>query len=781
MTRDRKDAALVRVLARWRGGDLPGELCADLTSLPRAGSGVAFPDTVGAPLRAALAEIGVSRPWSHQAEAWDLLDRRIDTVIATPTASGKTLCYNVPVLERLRRDPAARVLYLFPTKALARDQESAVADLAHRAGIDAGPVVYDGDTPTSRRRSARERARVMITNPDMLHTGILPHHPSWAAFLSGLSHVVIDELHQYRGVFGSHVANVLRRLVRVAAFHGSRPVFAACSATIANPQELAGRLVGRPFAVVEESGAPSGPRTFAVVNPRLVDPARNLRLSALRVASRLAGDLVEAGVTTLVFCQTRRGVELALRYLRGRVRLAGGDPERVRGYRGGYLPLLRREIEDDLRSGRLDAVVATNALELGIDVGELDAVVLAGYPGTIASLRQRAGRAGRRQAPSLAVLVARSAPVDQFLARRPEYLLETSPERALVEPDNVGILLDHLACAAFELPFAAGEGFGTLGPDETAAALDCLVQGGTLERSGGRVHWIDSSYPAARVGLRGAGADRVIVLDATTGEALAEVDPAAARRELHPEAIYQHEGRTWFVEDLDLEAREARVRPARADHTTVPVTVTTLELLELRERRETGRARIGFGDVRVSEAVTAYKRIRFRTGENLGYGSVDLPPVEKETEAVWIACGAEELVEASGIDPPAARAGLEGLAAALQQVASLRLMCDPRDLGAAIQEEPVIEEAQIGDGPAAPLPAIHLYDSQAGGVGLADRIFREAEGLLEDAARLIAGCPCRAGCPSCIGPGPEEPATGPSAKAIAGMLAAWLLDREAGA
>jgi DEAD/DEAH box helicase domain-containing protein len=770
--------ALARVLARWRGGDLPGELCADLTALPQGEDAAPFPGGIGAALRAALTEQGVARPWRHQAEAWDLLGRGIDTVIATPTASGKTLCYNVPVLERLGRDPAARAIYLFPTKALARDQEAAVADLARRAGIDARPVVYDGDTPAGRRRAAREEARVLITNPDMLHTGILPHHPSWAALFAGLSHVVIDELHQYRGVFGSHVANVLRRLLRVAAFHGSAPVFAACSATIANPGELAGRLAGRPFAVIGESGAPAGPRTFVVVNPRLVDPALNLRLSALRVASRLAGDLVEAGVTTLVFCQTRRGVELALRYLRGRVRLAGGDPERVRGYRGGYLPLLRREIEGDLRAGRLHAVVATNALELGIDVGELHAVVLAGYPGTIASLRQRAGRAGRRRAPSLAVLVARNEPLDQYLARRPEYLVEASPERALVEPDNVGILLDHLGCAAFELPFAAGEGFGTLAPEDTAAALACLVEGGTLERSGGKVHWIDASYPAARVGLRGAGADRVVVLDAETGEALAEIDPAAARRELHPEAIYQHEGGTWFVEALDLEAREARVRPARVDHTTVPVTAVTLDLLEQREGRAAGPARLGFGDVRVSESVTAYKKIRFRTGENLGYGPVDLPPIEMETEAVWLAFPADAFVEASGIGGPALRPGLEGLAAALRQVASLRLMCDPRDLGLAIQEEPRADGAPAGDAAESSRPAIHLYDVPAGGVGLCDRIFREAGVLIEDAARLIAGCPCRAGCPSCVGPGPEEIDGSPPPKAVAARLAAWFLGRE---
>ncbi|HUT78535.1 MAG TPA: DEAD/DEAH box helicase, partial [Polyangia bacterium] len=726
----------------------------------------------------ALAGQGIERPWCHQAQAWELLGRGVDTVIATPTASGKTLCYNVPVLERIRRDPAARALYLFPTKALARDQEAVVADLARRAGIEAGPVVYDGDTPAGQRRAARSHARVLITNPDMLHTGILPHHPSWATLFSGLSHVVIDELHQYRGVFGSHVANVLRRLLRVAAFHGSRPVFVACSATIANPGELAERLTGRRFVVVEKSGAPAGPRTFAVVNPRLVDPALNLRLSALRVASRLAGDLVEAGVTTLVFCQTRRAVELCLRYLRGRVRLAGGDPERIRGYRGGYLPLLRREIEGDLRQGRLDAAVATNALELGIDVGELDAVVLAGYPGTIASLRQRAGRAGRRQEPSLAVLVARNAPLDQFLARQPGYLIEASPERALVEPDNVGILLDHLTCAAFELPFAAGEGFGSLAPEDTAAALDCLVADGALERSGGRVHYIDPSYPAARVGLRNVEGDRVVVIDAATGEALAEVDPAAARRELHPEAIYQHEGRTYLVETLDLETLEARVRPAQANYTTVPVTTTILALLQLCELREAGPARIGFGDVRVSEAVTAYKKIRFRTGENLGYGKVALPPVVKETEAAWIACDAADFTGATGIDPPAVRIGLEGLAAALQQVASLRLMCDPRDLGLVIQEEPVIDDRDIDDATASSRSAIHLYDGPAGGVGLSDRIFREAEAMIDDAARLIAGCPCRGGCPSCTGPGPAEAADGPSVKQVAGRLAEWLLGRE---
>jgi DEAD/DEAH box helicase domain-containing protein len=481
-------------------------------------------------------------------------------------------------------------------------------------------------------------------------------------------------------------------------------------------------------------------------------------------------------VLTLLFSQTRQGVEIALRYLRERLARVGGDPQRLRGYRGGYLPNLRREIESALRAGEVDAVVATNALELGIDVGELDAVVLAGYPGTIAALRQRAGRAGRRQSPSLAVLVTRSTPLDQFLAREPAYLLEASPERALVQPDNVEILLAQLACAAFELPFDAREHFGATSVEETTAALECLVDDGRLTRSGGRFHYVHDAYPAAEVGLRDTAPERIVAVDLETGEVVTEVDRRQALRELHEQAVYQHEGRTWLVEKLDLDARQAGLRPAEPPHYTLPVSRVLLEVDDVRDQRPLGsNAGLGgTGDVTVTEAITGFKRVRFRTHENLGAGEVDLPPQSMETQAAWLAPepGPDQALAALGRDH--LTRGLEGLGHALAQVASLRLMCDSRDVAVTVQQAP---QRPAGERADEFRPALYLYDAHAGGVGLSEQVFEDAESILADTARLISGCPCEAGCPACVGPLIEGES--PAVKQIAGALALALAGEEA--
>jgi DEAD/DEAH box helicase domain-containing protein len=764
------------IVQSWADDPAAGDVEVDIIELPRAPAFAEFPPWLPERLVTALRDQGIDAPWSHQVRAWELLAAGRNAVVATPTASGKTLCYNAPAVARLLRDPDARALYLFPTKALARDQEAAVLDLTRRAGIDAAVAVYDGDTPPAERRRARQGARILITNPDMLHVGILPHHANWSDFLARLELVVIDELHQYRGVFGSHVANVIRRLERVARFHGADPCFAACSATIGNPRDLAQAICEQPFEPIDESGAPLGARRFLAVNPQIVDPVRGVRRSAIETAARLTADLVTLGVLTLLFSQTRQGVEIALRYLRERLARAGRDPERVRGYRGGYLPTLRREIESSLRAGEVDAVVATNALELGIDVGELDAVVLAGYPGTIAALRQRAGRAGRRQTPSLAVLVTRSTPLDQFLAREPAYLLEASPERALVQPDNLEILLAQLACAAFELPFDKGERFGATTADETVAALECLVDDGRLTRSGGRYHYVHDAYPAAEVGLRDTAPERITAVDLETGEVVTEVDQRVASRELHEQAVYQHEGRTWLVERLDLDARQARLRPAEPSHYTVPVTRVRLEVDEVRDQQPLG-AGVGFrgtGDVVVTEEITGFKRVRFRTHENLGAGPVDLPPRSMETQAAWLApdTGPGRTLAAIGRDQ--LTRGLEGLGHALAQVASLRLMCDSRDVAVTVQQAP---ERSAGERDDAYRPALFLYDAHTGGVGLSEQVFEDAEPILADTARLIRGCPCEAGCPACVGPLVEGES--PDVKQIAGALALALAGGEA--
>jgi len=763
--------AIQRVIEGWKHDPTAGEIAVDVTEIGRAGSTVEFPPWLPDRLVAALQSVGIGAPYSHQLRAWELLAAGKNIVVATPTASGKTLCYNVPVVDRLIRDPDARALYVFPTKALARDQEAAIRDLTARAGLDALATVYDGDTPPQIRREARRGARILITNPDMLHLGILPHHASWADFFAGLELVVIDELHQYRGVFGSHVANVIRRLKRVAGFHGADPRFATCSATIANPEELAQTLCEGRFEQISTSGAPAGPRSFLALNPQVVDAARGIRRSAIETAARLTADLVGHGVVSLLFCQTRQGVEIALHYLRERLARSGSDPGRVRGYRGGYLPSLRREIESALRGGELDAVVATNALELGIDVGELDAVVLAGYPGTIAALRQRAGRAGRRQTSSLAVLVSRAMPLDQFLIREPAYLLEASPERALVQPDNVEILLAHLTCAGFELPFGEGERFGGLELDETRAALEYLADEGRLSLSGGRYHYVHEAYPAAEVGLRDVSSDAIVAVDLDSGEVLAEVDMRAARRELYEQAVYQHEGRTWLVERLDLETGQAQLRASEPPYYTIPVSRVGLEVQEAREERPlaAGSGTVGAGDVRVTEEITGFKRVGFRTHENLGFGEVDLPPRSMDTQAMWLVprLGPESQGGPETREP--LTQGLEGFGHALAQVASLRLMCDPRDVATAVQQAPISTETSG----ARFEPALYLYDAHPGGVGLSERSFEEAEQILADAARLIAGCPCDHGCPSCVGPAPagEEGEAKNLAREIAAVLA----------
>jgi DEAD/DEAH box helicase domain-containing protein len=758
------------IVESWAADPTAGEIALDVTQIPRQARTVSFPAWLPDRLITALRDLGIEAPWSHQVQAWEALAANRNAVVATPTASGKTLCYNVPVLSRLLGEPDRRALYIFPTKALARDQEATILALAQLAGIDARPVVYDGDTPPQLRRKARQGSQILITNPDMLHLGILPHHAAWAGFLAGLDLVVIDELHQYRGVFGSHVANVIRRLKRIARFHGASPRFAACSATISNPRQLAESICEQGFELIESSGAPAGPRTFLTINPQVVEPVRGIRRSAIETATRASADLIDSGVLTLLFCQTRQGVEIALRYLREGAARRGHDPARIRGYRGGYLPSLRREIEAALRAREIDAVVATNALELGIDVGELDAVVLAGYPGTIASLRQRAGRAGRRQAPSLAVLVARSTPLDQFLAREPAYLWEGTPERALVQPDNVEILLAQLACAAFELPFDADEEFGAIPAAETRAALECLVDDGLLSLSGNRYHYVHEVYPAGEVGLRDVSADRIVATDQESGEVLTEVDPHTARRELFEQAVYQLEGRSWLVAELDLEARLAALRRADTPYYTVAVSRVDLEVVEQRERRTlgAGAGTAAAGDVRVTETVTGFKKVRFKTHENLGLGDVELPPLSLDTQAVWLTAEPPAGHDLAGLATDRLTHGLEALGHALAQVASLHLMCDPRDVATAVQPAP----ERAGDSNGASRPALYLYDVHQGGVGLSEAAFAEAESIVGETARLIAGCPCASGCPSCVGPVPEQGSL--DVKQLAGAIASGL-------
>jgi DEAD/DEAH box helicase domain-containing protein len=770
------------VLAQWlASARVKPCLMADETFGPVEASYAAIPSLAPGVTRAVRAR-GIDRLYAHQAQAIEAARAGRHVVIATPTASGKSLCFHVPVLQALHEEPGARALYLFPTKALARDQEAGLREMMSAAGLETGAVVYDGDTPGDARRAARERAGVILTNPDMLHAGILPHHASWARTLQHLRYVVIDELHTYKGVFGSHVANVLRRLMRIARFHGSEPRIVGATATIGNPRAHAARLFGvreDEVELVDRSGAPRGQRRFFLYNPPVVNQELGIRASYVKQAVMLASDLVRARVPTIVFGQSRNSVEVMLRYLRDAVASTPGgpiEPAAIMAYRGGYLPGERREIERRLREGDILCVVATNALELGIDIGELDAVVCAGYPGSVAATWQRFGRAGRRGSESICVLVASSAPLDQYLAREPRFLLGASVEEARIDPDNVEILVQHVKCAAFELPFRRGEAFGSLAPEETGEALSFLERHRVLHESGGKYHWAADSYPANDVSLRSVGWDNVVIIDQEHDRAIAELDWRSAHTMLHEQAIYQHDGECWQVERFDYDNHKAFVRRVAPDYWTDAMTYVEVTVIEESATGPAAKAEgsAGWGEVAIVEKVVGYKKIKFHTHENAGYGDVRLPEMQMHTTAFWltvpeVVCARVEGGRAAAID------GLRGIGLALETVATLALMCDPRDLGATLGDtDGRGERAEEGDsggraaGEAASAavprkerggpqpgydPTLFLYEHVPGGTGLAERIWEQREVLLARTLRMIGSCACATGCPSCVGPG----------------------------
>ncbi|MEW6568783.1 MAG: DEAD/DEAH box helicase [Chloroflexota bacterium] len=604
-----------------------------------------FPDGLDPRLIAVLRSRGTAPLYSHQAAAVEAALSGQNVVIVTGTASGKTLCYNLPVLQTLLAEPEARALYLFPTKALAQDQAAALGELLTALeALDLIPVrTYDGDTPASQRRGVREQARLLISNPDMLHTGILPHHPRWAMLFENLRWIVIDELHVYRGVFGSNVANLLRRLRRICRFYGSEPRLILTSATIANPQELAEALIEAPVHLVppELDGSPRAEKHVLIYNPPVIDPALGIRRAYTLEATRIAGQFLRHDVQTAVFARARLTTEILLGYLRDTLAQAGGESGSIRGYRGGYLPLERRQIEAGLRDGSVRGVVATNALELGVDIGQLGAAVIAGYPGTIASLWQQAGRAGRRAETSAVVLVASAAPLDQFVALHPRYLFERSPEHGLINPDNLAILLRHLRCAAFELPFEQGESFGSAG--DVAELLEFLVEEGELHRSNGTYRWVAEAYPAEGVSLRASSDDTVVIQNTGEGRpvVIGEIDRAAAPILIHEGAVYIHEGRTFLVSKLDWEQALAEVQPAEVDYYTDASEAVELDVLEVYDADESLPARRAHGRARLTAQATSFRKVKRYTHETLGYGPIDLPPREFETTAYWTWIGPE--------------------------------------------------------------------------------------------------------------------------------------------
>jgi DEAD/DEAH box helicase domain-containing protein len=781
-----------------------------------------WPAALRGELKAALEARGVDHLYIHQSQAIEATGQGQNVVIVTPTASGKTMCYNLPVLQAVLEDQGARALYLFPTKALAQDQLAELMELSKHveshAHLGLGAFTYDGDTPADARRSVRSRGHVVITNPDMLHTGILPHHTKWARFFANLRYIVVDELHTYRGVFGSHLANVFRRLQRICKFHGSSPIFILCSATIANPRELAEKLIEQEVTQVDRNGAPSGQKTLIFYNPPMLNKELGIRRSYVTASRRLATLFLKEAVKTIVFAGSRLNVEVLTRYLKDHFERTAAEEGRIRGYRGGYLPGVRREIERGLREGTVSGVVSTNALELGIDVGSLDVAILAGYPGTVASTWQQAGRAGRRQGESAVILVARSDPTDQFLMQNPDYFFGASPEQARINPDNLAILLSHIKCAAFELPLAEGELFGRAEVSEICAYL---AEKGVLHHSGDQYHWTQQVYPADTISLRTASPENFVIMDLDQNcKVIAEVDFHSAPSTVYEDAIYLCEAKTYNVKQLDYAQRRAYVRPVEVDYFTDAITSTSVKILDSFQIQTTppeGHALFSqeHGEVHVSWRVSGFKKIKFYSRENVGYGEVHLPDHEMHTTAFWLTLS-EELLDALGYPRADLLDGVVGLAYCLHHLAPIYLMCDVRDLDRCVGDRAATWFARPGEltsgryvfktgeetvdenlsenwmrvseqspppeatGLAAALsgltrfdPTLFIYDNYPGGMGFSPQIYDSFPDLLRRTHQMLEQCSCSDGCPSCVGP-PQE--VGTRSREVATAIAARLLD-----
>lgn len=721
-----------------------------------------WPDSLPDPLKEALAKRGIARPFSHQAEAISHALAGRHAVTITPTASGKSVCYNVPVVEAILRDDASRAIYLFPTKALSHDQYRELYELTASCGREIKVYTYDGDTPPATRRALRDSGHIVVTNPDMLHSGILPHHTGWVRLFENLKYVVIDELHQYRGVFGSHLANVLRRLRRICDFYGAKPTFLCSSATIANPKDLAQELTGLPFEVVEKSGAPRGEKAFIFFNPPVVNRELNVRRSVRLEARRIALRFLARKHQAIVFGRSRLDVEVMTTYLkRGMTRLHR-DPAQIAGYRGGYLPTERRAIEDGLKKKEILGVVSTNALELGIDIGSLDVSILAGWPGSIASAWQQSGRAGRKASAALSIYIAGSTPLDQFLMTHPGFFFGRSPESGLINPDNLAILASHLKCAAFELPFEDGEKFGATDP---GPVLQYLEDEGVIRHSGNRWHYSNDAYPAEDVSLRSAAGENFIVLDTgRNNKVIAEVDYDSAPFLIHDDAVYIHNAKTYLVEKLDWDRRTAYVRHKIVDYYTDAESSSTVQVLHVDAERQTPDSALleakRFGDVSVSTVVTKFKKVKFETQESIGYGPVSVPQLEIQTEGMWFTFreDLQRRLKQQGHD---LAPGLQGIANLLRHLVPLHVMCDPRDFSVYAMLRAPFDQR----------PTIYLWDRYPGGIGIARKLFGMEDTVLTEALARVSECTCHSGCPACIGPQLEPgPATKQTTRTLLGEL-----------
>ncbi len=715
-----------------------------------------WPEGMSEQLAAVLRKRGIERPFTHQAAAIDNALRGKNTVIVTPTASGKTLCYNAPVLSAILKDPSTRALYLFPTKALAQDQLDELHGLVTDLEADIRTFTYDGDTPADARRAVRQAGHIVLTNPDMLHTAILPHHTKWMQLFESLEYVVIDELHSYRGVFGSHLANVLRRVRRICQFYGSDPTFILCSATIANPGELATALVGDDVELIDDNGAPAGERVVVIHNPPVVNKELGIRQSSIKAARDIGAELIRSGIQTIVFAPSRTRVELLLTYLRDSLRNKPGDPERITGYRGGYLPNERRAVEKGLRDGSIRGVVATNALELGIDIGGLGASVVTGYPGSLASLWQQFGRAGRSRESALSVLVASSNPLDQFVATHPDFVFEGSIERGLIDPDNLYVMASHLKCAAFELPFTVGEVFGA----NTDELLDILAEDGVIQKANNRYHWMSEAYPAEQVSLRTASTDNFVIIEqGPQPRVIGECDRPSAPLLIHEDAIYIHRGQQYQVEYLDWDDKKAFVTPVAVDYYTDAQLAVELKVLDEFQGEAAAAGRHNVGEVGITFLATIFKKVKLYTHENVGWGKIAIPEANIHTTAYWLTFDEKAT---AGLDRDQVASGLSGIGELARNLAPIFCLCDARDIGANVQVR----------APSTELPTVYLYDMAPGGVGLADKLFEIREQLLEACLALARACQCENGCPGCVGPQvePNSPAKRASVRLLERVL-----------
>jgi DEAD/DEAH box helicase domain-containing protein len=744
-----------------------------------------YPPEVHPALDKAFKEKGFTKLYTHQQLSYELLKEGKNIVVVTPTASGKTLCYNLPVLDSVLKTPSARAIYLFPTKALSQDQRAELDETIKLLPEEIRIFTYDGDTPQDARKAIRARGHIILTNPDMLHSGILPHHTKWIKLFENLKYVVIDELHNYRGIFGSHLANILRRLKRIAHFYGSSPQFILCTATIANPKEMAERMTEEPVILVDDNGAPRGEKYFIFYNPPVVNRHLGIRRSYVNEARRVSSLFLKNDLQTIVFAPSRLVTEVLLTYLKEDIEKSIPKEGLIRGYRGGYLPLKRREIERDLRSGKIRGVVSTNALELGIDIGSLDVAVLAGYPGSIASTWQRAGRAGRKTGKSAAVLVATSSPINQFIVNYPDYFFSKNPEHALINPDNLSILISHIECAAFELPFLEGEKFGKV---DIAEILQFLEEEKLIHHSKDKWFWTSDVYPADGVSLRSISSDNFVVVDTTQKHrAVAEVDFSSALTSLHPKAIYMCEGEQYFVEDLDYQQRKAYVKKTDVDYYTDAIDYTKIKILDIFQQNKMNTSTLSHGEVHVATQVVGFKKIKFHTMENVGAGDLSLPQNEMHTTAYWLTIPSV-VFQSIPFTSEEKINGLFGLAYCLHHVAPLFMMCDIHDVGVSIGDNSTGKSLPPRNIPASITmeeglqdfsdmdfePNIFIYDNFPGGIGLSPSLFDLDVELLERCRKTIASCPCKQGCPSCVGPTKES---GRQAKQVSLEILIKILNR----